>query len=208
MPCNLCNCATRSFEVFKEREYVQCTACRAIYLPEKYHLSRQAEKYRYILHNNDVNDAGYIQFVSPIIEQVKSDFTPDARGLDFGCGTGTVITSELKKSGYQLDLYDPFFQPNKKLFSSTFNYIVCCEVMEHFQDPLAEFKLLRSLMKPGAKLYCKTGLWKETIDFQNWHYKNDLTHVVFYHEETLVFIKKELNFSSLAIQDDFFILSS
>lgn len=205
MPCRLCNSATRNFEVIKEREYVQCTGCKAIFLSPQYHLSPQAEKYRYILHNNDVNDPGYIHFVNPLVQQIKSDFDPSNKGLDFGCGTGPVIASELEKSGFQLELYDPYFKPNKKVLKSSFDFIICCEVMEHFQDPLKEFKLLGSLLKSKGKLYCKTAVWNEAIDFHNWHYKDDLTHVIFYNKETLHWIKEHLNFSSLEIQEEFII---
>lgn len=208
MPCSLCNCATRDFEVIKEREYVQCTGCKAIFLSPQYHLSPQAEKYRYSLHNNDINDAGYIQFVNPVIEQIKSDFSPAAQGLDFGCGTGPVIASELKKSGFHLELYDPYFEPNKKVLKNLFDFIICCEVMEHFQTPLREFKLLRSLLKPAGKLYCKTAVWNEAIDFHNWHYKDDLTHVVFYNIDTLQWIKENLNFSEIDIQDNLIVFTT
>ncbi|SDR96082.1 class I SAM-dependent methyltransferase [Gramella sp. MAR_2010_147] len=208
MPCSLCNCATQYFEVIKDREYVQCIDCKAVLLSPENHLSPQAEKSRYILHNNDVNDPGYIHFVKPVIEQIKSDFSPSSNGLDFGCGTGPVITSELKKSGFQIKLYDPYFQPNKKVLDTTFDFIICCEVIEHFQNPYKEFELLYSILKPGGKLYCKTGIWSDTIDFQNWHYKDDKTHVIFYSIESLEWIRKNLNFSSLEIQDKFFIFTA
>lgn len=187
---------------------MQCTGCRAIFLSPEYYLSPQAEKYRYILHNNDVDDPGYIHFASPIINQIKSDFDNDSKGLDFGCGTGPVITSELEKSGFNLTLYDPYFQPNNKVLKNTYDFIICCEVMEHFQNPLQEFKLLRSLLKDRGKLYCKTGVWNKKIDFQGWHYKNDLTHVIFYSKETLEWLKTSLNFSALNICDDLIVFSA
>ncbi|GGG38130.1 methyltransferase [Christiangramia forsetii] len=181
--------------------------CKAILLSPEHHLSPQAEKSRYILHNNDVNDAGYIRFVQPVIEKIRSDFSSNSNGLDFGCGTGPVITSKLKKSSFKIELYDPYFKPDKKVLKTTFDFIICCEVMEHFQNPLKEFQLLRTLLKPNGKLYCKTEIWKDAIDFSNWHYKNDKTHVIFYDRETLRWIKENLNFSSLEICKEFVIFS-
>ncbi len=205
MPCGLCNCATRKFEIINNREYVQCIGCKAIFLSPEHYLSPQAEKYRYSLHNNDVNDPGYIQFVNPVVNQIKSDFSSKSSGLDFGCGTGPVITSELEKSGFKLQLYDPYFKADKNVLTTNYDFIICCEVMEHFQNPLKEFKLLRTLLKPNGKLYCKTAVWNDAIDFQGWHYKDDLTHVIFYNKETLYWIKENLNFSSIEIDEDFII---
>jgi len=207
MPCGLCNCATQNFGIFQERKYVQCIGCKAILLSPEHYLSPQAEKRRYILHNNNVNDVGYIKFVKPVIEQIKSDFNTLSKGLDFGCGTGPVIASELEKSGFLIKFYDPFFKPYKEVLNTAFDFIICCEVMEHFQNPLQEFELLYSLLKPKGKLYCKTGVYNEAIDFQNWHYKNDQTHVIFYNEETLYWIKEKLNFYSLEIHEKFIIFT-
>ncbi|MCH4824316.1 class I SAM-dependent methyltransferase [Gramella lutea] len=208
MPCSLCNCRTRKFAVINDREFLQCEECKAILLSSEYYLSPREEKSRYSLHNNDVNDPGYKAFVSPIINQVKLDFKPEANGLDFGCGTGPVITSELKKAGFKMELYDPYFQPEKKVLKNQYEFIVCCEVMEHFQDPKKEFKLLRSLLKPHGKLYCKTAILNSSIEFENWHYKNDLTHVFFYKNETLQWIKENLNFSGLKIYKNFIVFSN
>ncbi|TRO66906.1 class I SAM-dependent methyltransferase [Christiangramia sabulilitoris] len=208
MPCSLCNCETRKFQTVKEREYLQCVSCRAILLSPKFYLSPQAEKFRYSLHNNDVNDPGYIHFVSPIVKRIRADFDRNSSGLDFGCGTGPVITTELRKSGYTLELYDPFFNPNRSALKKKFDFIVCCEVMEHFKNPLQEFKLLRSLLKEHGKLYCKTEVWKESVEFQDWHYKNDLTHVFFYNRKTLEWISHNLDYSGVAILKDFIVFSA
>ncbi|MBT8295327.1 MAG: class I SAM-dependent methyltransferase [Gramella sp.] len=208
MPCSLCNCNTREFQKVKDREYVQCVSCKGILLSPRNFLSPQAEKFRYSLHNNDVNDPGYIHFVSPIVNQIRSDFDIKSQGLDFGCGTGPVITTELKKEGFQVDLYDPYFRPDKKVLQKSYDFIICCEVMEHFKDPLKEFTLLRSLLKDKGKLYCKTEVWDDALDFQNWHYKNDLTHVFFYNKDTLNWIRQYINFSEVEILKDFIIFSA
>ena len=208
MPCSLCNCTTRKFASANERDYIQCTGCKAILLAPEFFLNPKEEKHRYSLHNNDITDPRYIQFVNPIVKHVKQDFDPDAEGLDFGCGTGPVITSELKKEGFKMKLYDPYFQPNTEVLSQKFNFIVCCEVMEHFKEPLKEFQLLRSLLKRNGKLFCKTDLWTEKRNFEEWHYKNDPTHVIFYNSETLNWIKENLNFAQVDIFKDHLVFSA
>ncbi len=208
MLCSLCNSATRNFEVIKEREYVQCINCKAILLSPESYLSPQEEKSRYRLHNNDVNDPGYLSFVSPVIDKIRSEMPTDSMGLDFGCGTGPVIASELEKSGYNIRLYDPYFQPNRTFLDKKYDFIICCEVMEHFQKPLEEFRLLRSLLKPGGKLYCKTAVWNEAINFNSWYYKDDLTHVIFYNRESLLWIRENLEFSSVDIYDELMVFTN
>lgn len=208
MLCSLCNSATRNFEVIKEREYVQCINCKAILLSPESYLSPREEKSRYRLHNNDVNDPGYLSFVSPVIDKIRTDIPTDSMGLDFGCGTGPVIASELEKAGYNIRLYDPYFQPNRTFLDKQYDFIICCEVMEHFQKPLEEFRLLRSLLKPGGKLYCKTAVWNEAINFNSWYYKDDLTHVIFYNRESLLWIRKNLEFSSVDILDELMVFTN
>lgn len=208
MLCSLCNSATRNFEVIKEREYVQCINCKAILLSPESYLSPQEEKSRYRFHNNDVNDPGYLSFVSPVIDKIRSDMPTDSTGLDFGCGTGPVIASELEKSGYNIRLYDPYFQPNRTFLDKQYDFIICCEVMEHFQKPLEEFRLLRSLLKPEGKLYCKTAVWNEAINFNSWYYKDDPTHVIFYNRESLLWIRENLEFSSVDIYDELMVFAN
>lgn len=156
----------------------------------------QQEKERYITHNNNVEDIRYQNFVSPIVENVKKHYDSSHTGLDYGAGTGPVITSLLKKDGYSLKLYDPFFHPYPENLQLTYDYIVCCEVMEHFHHPYDEFKKLYSMLNPQGTLFCMTDMYYETIDFKDWYYKNDETHVFFYHEKAIQWIKNEFGFIS------------
>ncbi|AVR45911.1 methyltransferase [Christiangramia fulva] len=199
MLCSLCNAGTRKFEIFQKREFLQCTNCKAILLHFKNYLSPETEKARYKLHENDVEDEGYIRFVQPLVERIIQDFPNTSRGLDFGCGTGPVATTELKKQGFEISLYDPYFMPDPQVLKSKYDFIFCSEVMEHFHKPASEFALLKSLLKDQGKIYCKTSLWNENIDFETWYYKNDPTHVIFYHSESLHWIKEKFRFRKLEI---------
>lgn len=158
-----------------------------------------AEKSRYEEHINDVEDNGYQKFVSPITVAILNDFSTSDKGLDFGAGTGPVISKLLNESNFSIKLYDPFFHNYPKLLDNKYNYIVCCEVMEHFFYPKKEFELLQNLLQPNGKLYCMTDLWDKSIDFHKWYYKNDQTHVFIYTKETIYWIQKELNFSNVTI---------
>lgn len=160
----------------------------------------QEEKKVYETHNNDVHDIRYQNFVSPIVNAVKSSYNKNHKGLDFGAGTGPVITSLLEKEGYDIKLYDPFFHFYPENLCKKYDYIICCEVIEHFHNPYDEFRDLTNMLNAKGSLFCMTSLYDENIDFKNWNYKNDETHVFFYHKKALEWIKNEFGFSDLEIE--------
>ena len=130
------------------------------------YLSQEEEKERYKNHNNDVNDPRYQKFVSPIVEKVRDHYDTNHLGLDYGAGTGPVITSLLEKEGYALRLYDPFFHLYPKNLSIKYDYIICSEVIEHFHHPYEEFKSLAEMLKQKGSIFCLTSLYNEEIDFE------------------------------------------
>lgn len=201
MKCSLCKSEITSTFLSSNRAYYKCNTCFGIGMVPKFYPSTEKEIIRYQTHNNDVNDVGYQNFVNPIVKNVLSDFNTTDVGLDFGCGTGPVITKLLRDQQYTINTYDPFFDNNIDALNTSFNYIVCCEVIEHFHHPCKEFKLLKSLLKPYGKLYCMTDIYDEAIDFENWYYKNDETHVFFYHKNTFEWLKTELGFSKVTIEN-------
>ena len=163
--------------------------------------SPEEERKIYMEHINDVTDVRYQNFASPIINAVKNNFSINSLGLDFGSGTGPVISKVLGDNRYKLMQYDPYFCNDTYALHLKYDYIVCCEVIEHFHSPSKEFELLKNLLKPNGHLYCMTHLYDNKIDFDNWYYKNDNTHVFIYQRETLVKIKDRYKFSSLTIED-------
>ena len=166
--------------------------------PEHY-LSRDDEKARYLTHNNDVNDPRYQKFVRPVIRAVTSHTQSHHHGLDYGAGTGPVITKLLREKGYSMTTYDPMFIPNPEALSTTYDFIVCCEVAEHFHDPQLEFARFHQLLKPGGLLVIKTELLTPDIDFPTWYYINDPTHTLFYSPEGMHRILIQHGFQSLDI---------
>lgn len=199
MKCPLCQSKGQEFQEYRNRQYYRCEKCSSIFLDPSDYLSKQGEKDRYETHNNDVEDKGYQKFVSPIVEKVKEDYLPNHKGLDYGAGTGPVIASVLEKEGYQINLFDPYFHNHPENLKMSYDYIVCCEVMEHFYQPYQEFESLYDLLKPGGTLYCMTSLYHEDIDFKGWHYKDDITHVFTYHKKAIEWIKNEFGFSQVEI---------
>ncbi len=197
--CPLCKSSTSIFKEYKKKVFYRCTNCFAIFLGRSAIPDQNKEKERYLQHNNDVNDPRYQKFVEPIVTAVLEDFTVEDHGLDFGAGTGPVISKLLKDHNYQIEQYDPFFHYNPDLLQRKYNYIVCCEVIEHFHYPKKEFELLKSLLLPEGILYCMTEIYNKDLEFDKWYYKNDPTHVFLYHDKTLEWIKEALGFSKLTI---------
>ncbi|WP_127844427.1 class I SAM-dependent methyltransferase [Psychroflexus aestuariivivens] len=201
-------CASKAFYFCSidepERHYFRCSSCCAVFLHPENYIDKNAEQERYETHNNDVDDPRYQKFVSPITDAVQQHFPKTAAGLDYGCGTGPVASKVLERKGFkEVALYDPFFQPHKKNLDKTYDYIICCEVMEHFFDPKFEFERLRKLLKKNGKLFCKTTILEEDISvegFINWWYNKDPTHVFFYTENTLKFISKHFDFQTVKIE--------
>lgn len=192
--CPLCQHISTPFH---SPEFYCCTECSGIFRSQAFFLAPAEEKKRYATHNNDVHDPRYQQFVSPITNAVLAWYAPQSAGLDFGAGTGPVIAKVLRDHGYNIREYDPFFCNKRQLLAETYDYIVCCEVLEHFREPAQEFRLLQGLLKENGRLLCMTLLYEHRIDFGTWHYKNDPTHVFFYQRATLNWIQAVFGFTSV-----------
>lgn len=195
--CSLCHGSLKANKI--GGDFYDCSLCRGILRDDRFYVSLEDEKKRYEEHNNNVDDPRYQKFVSPITDAVLRDFNKNATGLDFGAGTGPVISKVLRDHNYSIVTYDPFFCNKPEVLKEQYDYIVCCEVVEHFYRPDKEFELLKNLLKPGGKLYCMTHLYSDKVDFEKWYYKNDSTHVFFYRAETFKWIKEHFRFNNVFI---------
>lgn len=203
MICPLC-----SSELINKKDayYYDCDTCKALVKDEKYYISAEEEKARYETHNNDVNDIGYQNFTSPITNYVLNNFNTEHKGLDFGSGTGPVISMMLMKKDYDIVQYDPFFAPNHKLLNNKYDYIFSCEVFEHFHHPQKEIDRLLSLLTNKGYLLIMTMLYNDSIDFSGWNYRNDDTHVFIYRKETIEYIAEEWNLEIEMLTDRLIVL--
>ena len=122
-------------------------------------------------------------------------------GLDFGAGHGPVIAKILEDKNFDVKIYDPFFYNKKSLLKTKYDYIIICEVIEHFHKPNQEFELLYNLLNPNGKLIIMTEPLLDNTEFSKWYYKNDETHVFFYSLKTFEYIYKEFKFSNFTIDN-------
>ena len=101
--------------------------------------------------------------------------------------------------GIKMNCYDIYFFPNNDVLDLQYDFIGASEVCEHFYNPKKEFELLQSLLKPKGILFIMTLLYDDSIDFSNWSYKIDPTHVFFYTKKTIDWICQNYGFTLLEI---------
>lgn len=199
MKCPLCS----ALLVQKiDNEYFDCGNCQALVKDPALYIDAEQEKAFYELHNNDVHDKGYQKFTSPITNYVLNHYSPQNKGLDFGSGTGPVISKVLRDNGFQnIIQYDPFFCPNDEALNQRYDFIFSCEVVEHFHQPKKEYQRLLNMLKPEGKLLIMTHSYDGKVPFENWYYRNDPTHVFIHRAETFEFIANVFNLS-IEFQDE------
>lgn len=205
MKCTLCET-----ELLKkiDTEYYQCSTCTAYVKDEVLWYSTDKEKHHYEQHNNDINDVGYQKFTAPVSNFIVDHLSNDSLGLDYGCGKGPVITEQLKKKGYEIDLYDPYFYPDHSYLGKEYDYIFSCEVFEHFYHPKEELIKLKNILKKDGLLIVKTHLFIDQVDFNNWYYRKDQTHVFIYTYKTVEYIAEKYDFEIITLEEKLFILKN
>lgn len=208
-PCPLCrNKATRHYHTDKNRHYWHCPVCQLVFAGRQSLLSRDAELAIYQQHQNDPNNAGYRQFLNKLATPLLQRLGPTKlHGLDFGAGPGPTLYLLLEQGGHQVNNYDPYFAPDEALLKRQYDFICSTEAMEHFYQPAIEWQLWLELLKPAGWLGLMTRLRPEHVaDFAKWHYKNDPTHVSFFHAETFFWLARRDGFAVEIIGADVVIL--
>lgn len=166
------------------RTYHRCRGCKLVFLDHSLHLSRDEEKARYDLHENDVSDAGYRAFLSRATDEVIRLIPPPALGLDYGCGPGPALVAMMREKGYQMRAYDKFYLDDSTVFDFRYDFITCTEVVEHLSEPARELDRIWNLLHPGGLLIIQTKRVTGDERFKTWFYRNDPTHIAFYAVET------------------------
>jgi SAM-dependent methyltransferase len=197
MICPLCQNNNNTFYYEdKFREYRICEFCDLVFVPHKYLPNNKDEKERYLEHNNSPDDQRYISFLSKIANPVKDTIPTGSRGLDFGSGPSPVLVEMLNKYGYNMSHYDPFFNNNKQVLKKKYDFITLCEVIEHIHNPHKVLEDITKMLKSKGLIAIMTSLNPGKAKFSdNWYYKNDLTHVCFYSENTFKYISKKYMFN-------------
>lgn len=187
--------------------YHVCQDCNFIFKDEASRISKQEESSQYDRHENTMESTGYVNIFKNLIHDYITPLNITGNVLEFGSGPGPVFYQLLKEEGYQTSHYDPFYNPDETYKDKQFQLITSTEVVEHFFDPMKEFKHLSSLLIPNGYLLIMTQLRTLDLDrFLNWWYRRDLTHVSFYHVDTFEYIAKECGLELMKHNDKNIIL--
>ncbi len=211
MKCTLCESSKiKEFFQVKEKAYGQyisklyyhCDECQLIFLDPELHLNSKDEKARYDTHENNIENEKYKEFLlqswTPLKALLDRADKTKKTGLDFGCGPSPVLAG-LVGATYPCKKYDPYFFNNKELLTYNYDFVLSTEVFEHFNSPKESIEKVISLLKSGAYLSVMTSFFHKGIDFKNWRYRQDQTHVCFYSESTIEWIAKKYSLDIIYI---------
>ena len=191
MICIVCkNSNTEVFANLDDKKYWKCGTCKAIYLDKRNYLHSKEEYAHYLTHNNDIEDERYKLFLSKLMNPLIKELKENSTGLDYGCGPGPALAKMLEEIGHKIYVYDPFFFPIHENLSKKYDFICCTETIEHFHDPYKEFHNFNELIINKGVIGLMTNFYTDDNLFEDWYYRKDPTHVVFYCEETFYSLAK------------------
>lgn len=184
-PCRLCTARAHPWtKSIHGIAYEWCSHCGAVQRAAGDLPSPEVELGRYREHNNQPDNQDYRAYLQRFIDSAIAPYVEDpAEGasagiastehaappqsetphiLDFGSGPFPVLSEMLRDLGYRVTSYDPFFLPDERALSEAgpvYDAVVMLEVIEHLHHPRQELDRLFSLMKPGARLILRTGVF-------------------------------------------------
>ena len=208
MNCKICG--SSDLELLDSRnKYYHCHQCELIFIDQEEIVEADEEKQRYEGHDNNHQNKGYVKMFEDFIAQVIEPYINLGEidnVLEFGCGPGPVLADLLEDRKLKVDRYDPYFFPEKVFTDKKYDLITSTEVFEHFSDPVKEMELLTSHLKEGAYLAVMTSFHPGPAEFEDWWYKWDPTHIVFYNQKTFEKIAVEFNLEIIYSDQEKYIL--
>jgi len=205
--CRLCGAErVQPFYSDARREYLQCTRCMLVFVPERFLLSAADEKAHYDRHENHPHDLEYRRFLSRLADPLMQNLSPGAIGLDFGSGPGPTLSRMLAEAGFPMSIYDPFYAPDDSVWQRSYDFVTSSEVVEHLHRPRYELERLWAVLRPGGVLGIMTKRLIDRDAFENWHYKNDPTHVLFFSEPTFAWLSGHWSASLQVVGPDVVLL--
>lgn len=209
-PCPLCH--TRETQVAHHqtiggaaplvRAFVQCLTCELVFVPRRFHLSREQERAVYDQHENHSDDVRYRAFLSRLVTPLRRELRTGDRGLDFGCGPGPTLSTMMRELGVECVDYDPFFHNDSSLLRGPYDFIASSEVFEHLSAPGRVIGELSSMLASGGWLGVMTKRLLSVHALANWHYIRDPTHVAFFGDATFAWMGDHFGFDVHLVSPD------
>lgn len=184
------NCIICGFSGFRDKYHVktsrcmfgggqleryQCPKCDAIFGPQKYldldddtvDLDYRLLYSRYKESDSTQNEIRTFNYLNPKGNQLF---------LNWGCGDWCQTIPTLRSNGFDVWGYEPalssrqdYVVKSKNEISATFDGIFSNNVIEHFRDPLAQFKEFRRLLKPGGAMTHSSPCYFYSYEFTRFH---------------------------------------
>ncbi len=134
-----------------------------------------------------------------VATRVLPDTDANFKALDFGCGTGFLVSFLAHRFGWKAAGFDPYWTPayaQPKVYkdwqsvveNSPYNLIIATEVFEHFINPHEELiRIGEILAKDFGFIYVTTGRYVPGQTTRDWNYLAPQSghHVSFYARETM-----------------------
>lgn len=201
--CKICGAPTTLLDDAQIHvTYACCNTCGFIYKNTQHHLNKALEYKEYLNHNNSFESKGYVLMFENLIQDFITPLHISGKALDYGSGPGPVLKELLRRAGYEVFDYDPFFHPDKSYLENTYDLITCTEVVEHFYNPWPEFRHLVSLLSDTGYLVLMTKFNpSDNETFLKSSYRREKSHVSFYALETLHYIAEKLHLEVVTHND-------
>ena len=208
MNCPLCHSHSIIKKFYHEqfdRWIYHCEECDLRFVERGRCLDLSEQSNCYENHKNSVRTDGYTNFLSRLINPLIEKEMQNKIGLDYGSGPYPMLQELLLEEGFQhVDLYDPIYANNE--LALKYNFITCCEVVEHFINPNKSWAHLCSLLADNAVLVFSTGLYNPNTDLLKWSYIQDITHINFYSVKAFEWIASNYKLKMIGTAKDLIIL--
>lgn len=188
--CKICHTHTHTIEDTQMGwVFYRCPKCHFISKDERFLLDNLEEKSQYDMHENSMQNSGYVAMFEKFIKNFLLPFKTQGKLLEFGCGPGPVLATLLQSRGFDVTKYDLFYYPDTTYKQKSFDIITSTEVLEHLQNPLEYFLHFKDILHQDG-IICLMTLFVSTDDreFLQWWYRRDPTHISFYHPKTIEYI--------------------
>jgi hypothetical protein len=186
MRCPLCD-ATGCARFFEDRRrsYYWCESCGLLFVPKAGHIAFEDEKKRYELHDNNIGNSGYVQFLEETVTVIEGLPMVDKRIIDFGSGKNRVLGELFRERGLFIDSFDPLYDIGKEFLNRKYTVLVLCEVIEHFRDLKHEARVIREMVDTNGVILLRTNICPPLENFSAWWYKEDMTHINFFTRKSI-----------------------
>ena len=156
-------------------ERYQCPACDAVFGPQKYlDLSDEFVSRDYALLYTRYNETNSLE--SEIRTFRSLDPKPGGLYLNWGCGAWSETIPRLRDEGFEVWGFEPSAPAassnivvRRDQISARFDGIFSNNVIEHFRDPLRQFKEFQQILKPGGVMAHSSPCYEYAYSMTRFH---------------------------------------